>query len=67
MPRSTYFKRIVQAHRIHHAVESREGAVSFGFIYAPPVAALKEQLAASGKAEVRAPRSAPVESTARRG
>ena len=41
VPRSTYFKRIVQAHRIHHAVESREGTVSFGFIYAPPVEALK--------------------------
>lgn len=25
VPRSTYFKRIVQAHRIHHAVEAREG------------------------------------------
>ncbi len=67
VPRSAYFRRIVQAHRIHHAVESREGAVSFGFIYAPPVAALKEQLAASGEAEVRAPRRAPVESTARHG
>jgi len=56
VPRSTYFKRIVQAHRIHHAVESREGTVSFGFIYAPPVEELKRRLAASEQAAVRAPR-----------
>ena len=64
VPRSTYFKRIVQAHRIHHAVESREGTVSFGFIYAPPVEALKRQLAASEDARIRRPRPA---STALRG
>ena len=56
VPRSPYFKRIVQAHRIHHAVETREGTVSYGFIYAPPVEALKAALAASGRAGVRAPK-----------
>lgn len=56
VPRSTYFKRIVQAHRMHHAVESREGTVSFGFIYAPPVEALKAALAKSEGARIRAPR-----------
>ncbi|MFA7439931.1 MAG: sterol desaturase family protein [Sphingomonadaceae bacterium] len=45
VPRSAYMKRIVQAHRLHHVVESRQGAVSFGFIYAPPVSVLKRQLA----------------------
>ena len=64
VPRSTYFKRIVQAHRIHHAVESREGTVSFGFIYAPPVEQLKAALGASREAQVRRPRGA---STAPRG
>jgi len=64
VPRSAYFRRIVQAHRIHHAVESREGAVSFGFIYAPPVEVLKQRLAASERAAVRKPL---VESTALRG
>jgi beta-carotene 3-hydroxylase len=39
-PRSAYLKRLVQAHRLHHAVHSREGAVSFGFLYAPPVTRL---------------------------
>jgi beta-carotene 3-hydroxylase len=64
VPRSAYFKRIVQAHRIHHAVESRDGAVSFGFIYAPPIDALKADLAASRRAEIRRPRAG---STALRG
>ena len=56
VPWSIYFKRIVQAHRIHHAVETREGTVSFGLIYAPPVEALKAAIAASGRAGVRAPK-----------
>jgi beta-carotene 3-hydroxylase len=58
VPRSPYFKRIVQAHKLHHVSEGREGAVSFGFIYAPPVDRLKQQLSRSRKAEVRAPRAA---------
>ena len=61
VPRSSYFKRIVQAHRIHHAVETREGTVSFGFIYAPPVEALKAALPERG---LRAPKG---ESRALRG
>lgn len=56
VPRSSYMKRIVQAHRLHHVVESKEGTVSFGFIWAPPIEELKRQLAEntrSGKAVVR--------------
>ena len=68
VPRSAYFKRIVQAHRIHHIVESREGTVSFGFLYAPPVEALKTALAASEPARLRQPRpKANSASTALRG
>ncbi|MHA6495341.1 sterol desaturase family protein [Pseudomonas borbori] len=44
VPRSGYFKRLYQAHRMHHAVEGKDGCVSFGFIYAPPIATLKRQL-----------------------
>ncbi len=44
-PRSGYLKRLVQAHRMHHAVHSREGGVSFGFLYAPDVRRLKVRLA----------------------
>lgn len=43
-PRSGYLKRLVQAHRLHHAVKGREGAVSFGFLYAPPVRRLRRRL-----------------------
>lgn len=57
VPRSNYFKRIVQAHRIHHIVESREGTVSFGFIWAPPVERLKAELAKRGDARLRSPRT----------
>jgi beta-carotene 3-hydroxylase len=52
MPRrigGAYLKRLVQAHRLHHAVRSREGSVSFGFLYAPPVRHLKERLRRQGE------------------
>lgn len=44
VPRSSYMKRIVQAHRLHHAVETKHGTVSFGFLWAPPAQRLKAQL-----------------------
>ncbi len=53
VPRSAYMKRIVQAHRLHHAVETREGNVSFGFLVAPPADVLKRQLAARTDAGLR--------------
>jgi len=55
VPRSAYMKRIVQAHRLHHAVETKEGTVSFGFIVAPSPASLKAELARRGRAGIRAP------------
>ena len=55
VPRGRYMKRIVQAHRLHHAVETREGTVSFGFLYAPRPEVLKAQLAANARAGMRAP------------
>lgn len=54
--RSTYMKRIVQAHRLHHAVESKHGAVSFGFLVAPRPEVLKAQLAKADGGRFRAPR-----------
>ena len=51
-------KRLVQAHRLHHAVATKHGAVSYGFLWAPPVRSLKGQLQAlqagerAGAAEV---------------
>ncbi|MBQ5949266.1 sterol desaturase family protein [Massilia sp. ST3] len=58
VPKRGYLKRLYQAHRMHHAVEGKEGAVSFGFLYAPPVEQLKRQLQARHPGPLRAPRPA---------
>ena len=55
VPRSAYMKRIVQAHRLHHAVETKAGTVSFGFLWAPPAEELKAELKRRERAGVRAP------------
>jgi beta-carotene 3-hydroxylase len=34
-PRHPYLKRIINAHRVHHATVTRGGAVSFSFLWAP--------------------------------
>ena len=49
VPKSAYMKRIVQAHRLHHAAESKHGAVSFGFLYARPIGELKRRLRANSQ------------------
>jgi len=36
-PRGRYLQRIIKAHQIHHATRGKRGAVSFGFVYAPPL------------------------------
>ena len=53
VPRGRWMKRIVQAHRLHHVVETKAGTVSYGFIYAPPVRVLKAQLEADGRGRKR--------------
>jgi len=52
-PQQRYLKRIVQAHRLHHVVESKHGTVSFGFLIAPPIRTLKAELEANGKGRIR--------------
>ena len=47
--RGRYMKRLVQAHRLHHAQHSKDGCVSFGFIWAEDVQKLKTQLKANMK------------------
>ncbi|MEO6389003.1 MAG: sterol desaturase family protein [Croceibacterium sp.] len=44
VPRRGYAKRLVQAHKLHHATTSREGGVSFGFVWARNPARLKAEL-----------------------
>lgn len=58
LPKSDYMKRIIQAHRLHHVVETKEGTVSFGFLVAPKPEDLKAELARRGHAGVRAPTGA---------
>jgi beta-carotene 3-hydroxylase len=36
-PKGRYLQRIIKAHHIHHASRGKDGAVSFGFVYAPPI------------------------------
>jgi len=40
-PTNSYLRRIIKAHHIHHATREKHGAVSFGFVYAPPIEKLK--------------------------
>jgi beta-carotene 3-hydroxylase len=55
VPRSRYMKRIVQAHRLHHAVETKHGTVSFGFLVAPRPEKLSAELKRRAHEGVRAP------------
>jgi beta-carotene 3-hydroxylase len=34
-PGTTYMKRIIDNHRVHHGTTTKHGAVSFGFLWAP--------------------------------
>lgn len=63
-PKGRYMQRIVHAHRLHHALEEKEGAVSFGFVYSPPVAELREEMKAI-EAERVATGDMPLKSTVR--
>ena len=49
VPRVGYFKRLVQAHKLHHAVRTREGTVSHGFLFAGNPARLKARLRKAAK------------------
>lgn len=43
-PKNRYLRRLIHAHRLHHHITQKDGAVSFGFLWAPPVDKLKAQL-----------------------
>ncbi len=44
VPKKGYAKRLVQAHKLHHATIGKEGGVSFGFLLARDPAVLKAEL-----------------------
>jgi len=43
--RTGFWRSRLQAHRIHHAVTTKQGCVSFGFLWVRPARQLKAQLA----------------------
>lgn len=44
VPKKGYAKRLVQAHKLHHATIGKEGGVSFGFVFARDPQVLKAEL-----------------------
>ena len=44
VPKRGYAKRLVQAHKLHHASVGQHGGVSFGFVFARDPARLKREL-----------------------
>jgi len=48
-PRRGYLRRIYDAHHLHHAVQNRDGAVSFGFLFVGSRDRLRRQLKANLK------------------
>jgi beta-carotene 3-hydroxylase len=60
VPRSGYAKRLVQAHKLHHATIGKDGGVSFGFVFARDPAILKTELRAQREAGIAVLRDAIV-------
>jgi beta-carotene 3-hydroxylase len=58
VPRSGYAKRLVQAHKLHHATIGKEGGVSFGFVLARDPAKLKAELKVQREAGIAVVREA---------
>lgn len=55
LPKSAYMKRIIQAHRLHHVIETKHGTVSYGFLIAPKPEDLKAEIKRRQRAGMRAP------------
>ncbi|MET0588531.1 MAG: sterol desaturase family protein [Novosphingobium sp.] len=58
VPKRGYAKRLVQAHKLHHATVGKEGGVSFGFVFARDPARLKQELRAQREAGIAVLREA---------
>ena len=58
VPRKGYAKRLVQAHKLHHATIGKEGGVSFGFVFARDPAKLKAELKKQREAGIAVVRDA---------
>jgi beta-carotene 3-hydroxylase len=60
VPKSGYAKRLVQAHKLHHATIGKEGGVSFGFVFARNPVKLKQELKAQREAGLAVVRDAAI-------
>ena len=58
VPRGGYAKRLVQAHKLHHATVGKERGVSFGFVFARDPVKLKAELKAQREAGIAVVREA---------
>lgn len=58
VPKRGYAKRLVQAHKLHHATIGKEGGVSFGFVFARDPAKLKAELKVQREAGIAVVRDA---------
>ena len=58
VPRGGYAKRLVQAHKLHHATIGKHGGVSFGFVFARDPVVLKRELRAQRESGVAVLREA---------
>ena len=60
VPKRGYAKRLVQAHKLHHATIGKEGGVSFGFVFAREPAKLKAELRVQREAGIAVVRDAAI-------
>ena len=58
VPKRGYAKRLVQAHKLHHATIGKEGGVSFGFVFARDPVVLKQELKVQREAGIAVAREA---------
>lgn len=58
VPRKGYARRLVQAHKLHHATIGKAGGVSFGFVFARDPVVLKRELKVQREAGVAVLREA---------
>jgi beta-carotene 3-hydroxylase len=60
VPKRGYAKRLVQAHKLHHATVGKEGGVSFGFVFARDPIKLKADLKKQREAGIAIVRDAAI-------
>lgn len=65
LKRVPYLRHLVRAHYLHHATHRQHGAVSYGFMYAKPLARLRADFKDNTRDAARARAPAPAQSADR--